>query len=153
MEKTDSTARISVPRLVRDARSTKHSERIVLIALALRVNAEKGFSCFPSYALLAKDTLLDQKTVQRAVASLEAKDLVKRRERAYSSNIFFLNVGLLQEQAAAVKAADELEKKLAENDSESPFAAPTITEGDNEGVDSEDDDEDDFQAAISGGSR
>jgi hypothetical protein len=100
-----------VLRLVRDARNTKHSERHVLNALVLRANPDKAFSCFPSIDQLADDTQLDAKTVQRSVRILGAKKIITRVERLFTSNIFFINVPLLAEQAAVVIAEEKKRRR------------------------------------------
>jgi len=115
-----------VLRLVRDARNTKHAERHVLNALVLRANPEKAFSCFPSIDQLADDTQLDGKTVQRTLKVLSDSNLIRRIERPFSSNVFFLNVPLLAEQAAKVLAA---EKKKKTEMAQSPFGEVTVPAG------------------------
>jgi len=125
MEKPKFLSNFEVLRLVRDSRSTKHSQRLVLQAMALRANPKKGYSCFPSYETLALDTLLDEKTVRRAAADLEKADLISRRDQAYSSNLFYLNVRLLQEQANMVRDAAV---KKEESTIESPFDEPLISD-------------------------
>lgn len=114
-----------VLRFVRDARSTKHAERDLLNALALRCNPKKKYIAWPSYALLAKDTLLDEITLKRAAKRLEDAGLIKRVQRQNRSNLFFLNVALLQQQAAAVKEAELMDKEEVEA---APFADPMIPE-------------------------
>ena len=93
-----------VLRLVRDARSTKGAERQLLMALVLRCNPKENFKCWPSYALLAKDVQLDPMTLKRAAKKLEDREIIKRVIRPNHSNLFFINVALLQEQAAAANA-------------------------------------------------
>jgi DNA-binding MarR family transcriptional regulator len=115
-----------VLRLVRDARSTRNAQRELLYALAMRCQPAKKFICWPSYAQLAKDTLLDETTLKRAAKRLEDADLIKRVVRPNRSNCFYLNVALLQVQAAAVKEAEEAAKLVAEEDDESPFGDPVI---------------------------
>ncbi len=111
--------------LVRDARSTGKSERALLNALALRANPEKNYVSWPSYERLERDTLLNQFTLKRAAAALEKKGIISRSVRANRSNRFFINVPLLQEQAAATKAADEAFEASLSGDEPSPFGAPS----------------------------
>jgi DNA-binding MarR family transcriptional regulator len=125
-----------VLRLVRDARSTKNADRELLYALVLRCNPAKKFIAWPSYRQLALDTCLDKVTLKRAAKRLEEAKLIKRVVRANRSNCFFVNVALLQDQAAEVKAAEAEAKKL-ETDDESPFEQPMVSEdyqGDEGGV-------------------
>jgi DNA-binding MarR family transcriptional regulator len=114
----------AVLRLIRDARSTRNADRALLMALGLRCQPAKKFLCWPSYRQLALDTQLDEVTLKRAAKRLEDAGLIKRVVRQNRSNAFFLNISLLQDQAAAVKAADEEAKKAAFEDEGSPFAQP-----------------------------
>ncbi|MEO0464940.1 MAG: helix-turn-helix domain-containing protein [Pseudomonadota bacterium] len=59
------------------------SEKSVLNALASRADSN-GF-CFPGYQRLAHDTCYCKKTIQRAVASLEKKKLIRRQQRNQSN--------------------------------------------------------------------
>jgi hypothetical protein len=122
-----------VLRLIRDARSTKHADRALLNALALRCDPRKKFACWPSYRQLALDTLLDEVTLQRAARRLEDAGLIKRTIRANRSNLFFLNIPKLIEQADSVKKAEARDADPCE----SPFEQPTLddTEDDNNGDD------------------
>ena len=127
---------ISLLWLIRDARSTKGAERQLLDALAMRCNPKQGYSCFPSYALLAKGTGLSIISLKRAAAALEKAGKIRRRTRQNKSNIFFLNIALLQEEAAAQKAADQAEREQLHADSGhepgSPFEEPAgLTKEDN----------------------
>ena len=111
-------------RLVRDARSTRNADRALLFALAMRCQPAKKFLSWPSYRQLALDTQLDEVTLKRAAKRLEDAGLLKRVVRANRSNCFFLNVELLQQQAAAIKEAEDAAKN--NDDLESPFAQPVI---------------------------
>jgi hypothetical protein len=120
-EKTSNNlSNFQVLRMIRDSRTTKHSERLLLNALALRANPAKGYRSWPSYALLSLDTMLDQKRVRRAAQALEAKNLIKRMERPNSTNLFFVNVALLAAQAEEALAQDK-KKKQEDAGIESPF--------------------------------
>jgi DNA-binding MarR family transcriptional regulator len=138
---------IGVLWLVRDARSTKGSQRELLYALALRTNPAKKFLCFPSYAQLAEDTQLDSATLKRAAKALEDKQLIKRVIRRNRSNVYFLNIPLLQEQAALAKAA-----KISKAEStETPFGDPvesSVLDGNDRP-----DNNDDLTYAVTGGTR
>jgi hypothetical protein len=92
-------------RVIRDASSTRSSQRALLNALALRCNPDKGYVTWPSYRTLSLDTLLDPATLKRAAHSLEESKLIKRGTRQNRSNLFWINTALLQKQAAAIKAA------------------------------------------------
>jgi len=97
--------------MVRDSRSTKGAQRQLLMAIAIRANAKVKYSCFPSYAQLADDAQMDQVTLRRAAAALEAKGLIKRRRRTNRSNLFFLQVLVLEGHAAEARAARTQEKQ------------------------------------------
>ena len=121
--------------LVRDARSTKGARRALLNALTLRCRPDQRYSCFPSYATLAKDTMLDPATLKRAAMALEKAGLIKRKVRRNQSNVFFINVALLMKQAAEIKAADEAAQKALQDVDEEMEAfangvATSRTEGD-----------------------
>ncbi len=106
-------------RLIREARSTEKSTRIVLNALALRANPKNRHSCWPSRPQIVIDTQLDLKTVRRALKRLEAGKLIAITKRLNQSDLYFINVALLQRQAAGNKIAkDEIP--------ECPFDEPTI---------------------------
>lgn len=115
-----------VLRLIRDARSTKHADRALLNALALRCNPHKRFVCWPSYRQLALDTLLDGVTLQRAARRLEDAGLIKRTVRANRSNLFFLNIPKLVEQAEAEKKAETQDT----DPYQSPFEQPVLDAAD-----------------------
>jgi DNA-binding MarR family transcriptional regulator len=123
-QKTDALSNFHVLRFIRDARNTKHSARIVLTALALRIDPTKHYSCFPSVDQLAADTQLEPKTVRKAIASLVAAKLVKQVDRPYTSSLFFINVQLLAELASATLAAEKEAKELQK----SPFGEVTLPE-------------------------
>ena len=76
------------------------------------------------YRQLSLDTGLDTVTLKRAAKRLEDRNLIKRAVRQNRSCLFYLNVALLQEQAEAVKAAQEAAKLAAAD--ESPFEMPTV---------------------------
>ncbi len=119
MEKEKIIWNHDILKLIRDARSTKHSDRIVLSALAIRVNPRKRHSCWPGQPLLVIDTQLDLKTVRAALDRLEANGLIARKKRFDDTDVYWINVALLQRQAAANKAMkDELP--------ECPFDEPTM---------------------------
>ena len=119
-----------VIRLVRDAQSTRNAERELMYALAMRCNPAKKFMSWPSYRMLASDTMLDQATLKRAAKRLEDQQLIKRVVRANRSNVFYLNVALLQQQAADVKAAEKVRKLAESGQDESPFADVTMVADD-----------------------
>lgn len=129
-------------RLVRDAGSTKNAKRELLHAIAMRCRPDKNFIAWPSYRLLAEDTLLDESTLKRAARALEDENLIKRVIRPNRSNCFFVNAALLQEQADKRKV--EL-KKNADREEESPFAAPVVETSEEES--------DDDSWMLSGGGR
>jgi hypothetical protein len=102
--------------LIRDARSTKGAQRELLYALALRCSPDKEYSCWPSYEKLAQDTCLSKPCLKRAAASLEAAKLIKRVVRQNHSNLFYLNVALIQEQAEHQRDADKAAREAAQFD-------------------------------------
>ena len=140
-----------VLRFVRDARSTRNAERELLAALVMRCNPAKKYMAWPSYRQLALDTQLDEATLKRAAKRLEEKGLIKRIVRANRSNVFYVNVSLLQQQAAEVKAAEEEAKEAAFDPDVSPFEDPSIPE---DYADMEYDDDSEHEGSwISGGAR
>lgn len=69
-------------------------EKFVLLCIAGR--CDQAYSCWPSYALICKETGLSRSTVMRAVGSLEEGGLllratVKRKNGSTSSNRYFLS--------------------------------------------------------------
>jgi hypothetical protein len=112
-------------RLIRDARSTKNADRDLLNALALRSQPAKNFISWPSYRQLALDTQLDEITLRRAAKRLETVKLINRVIRANRSNCFFINVPLLEKQAAAVKELEDAAKHQGP-DAKSPFGEPVM---------------------------
>jgi DNA-binding MarR family transcriptional regulator len=121
-----------VLRIVRDAQSTRGAQRALLFALAMRCQPAKKFISWPSYRQLAEDTMLDEVTLKRAAKKLEDSKLIRRQVRRNRSNIFFLNVALLQEQARDVKAAKE-KVRVADIEEIDFFPQPAV--GPDESVD------------------
>lgn len=113
--------------IVRDARSTRASDRSLLFALALRCNPAKQYVCWPTYRVLAEDTGLDEITLRRAAKRLEDAKLIKRVCRDKRSNLFFLNVPLLAQQAEANRAAGKAKQK-AKLDLTNPFGDVLLDE-------------------------
>ena len=103
----------SLLRTIRDAHSTRDAQRDLLMALAMRCNPSKGYICWPSYAQLEEDTMLNQETLKRAAKKLEDTKLIRRRKRPNHSNIFFINAPLLIQQAEERKEAKEAAKREA----------------------------------------
>ena len=115
---SDTVTVFGLLRHIRDAASTQKAERAVLNALALRCNPAKKFICWPSFATLAEDTLLDIVTVKRTIKKLVDAKLISRTVRPNRSNIYFLNFPLLVQQVADKQAAA---KKELEDSVKSPF--------------------------------
>lgn len=90
---------------IRDSQLVKGAQRSLLIALALRCDPDKNYLAWPSYGLLADDTMLDAATLKRAAKRLEELKLISRRVRANKSNRFYVNAGLI--------AATAQERRLA----------------------------------------
>ncbi|MCU1294142.1 MAG: Helix-turn-helix domain [Bryobacterales bacterium] len=111
--------------LARDARSTKGAERGLLYALLMRCRPDQNYSCFPSYRRLGIDTGYDPATLKRAAKALQDKGLIFRRTRLNRSTIFFINMAVLADQAAANRAADKAEREgaLDTNNVDLPFGA------------------------------
>jgi DNA-binding IclR family transcriptional regulator len=102
-------------RAIRDAKSTRHSSRQVLEALALRCNFPRGrFSCWPSIQTIADDVGLDPKTVRRALKTLTTSGLISRKPRHGASHVFSINYSLLCQQAAAAAAATKANEETRE---------------------------------------
>ena len=123
--------------LIRNARSTRNSQRELLYALALRCNPDRQFLCFPSYGLLAKDTGLDVATLKRAAKALEQAGIIRKVVRPNRSCVFFLNIKLLMEQAAAAKAAEDEAKQSSLTAFTSPFGDVNATQDEENAADSE----------------
>jgi hypothetical protein len=131
-------------RCIRDARSTKNASRIVLTALALRCNPSKKFVCWPSYSMLADDTMLDVVTVKRVIRKLVQSELISKTRRPNRSSLYFINVPLLLKQAAEKQSESQqvdvpvdspfgdvtlpadLDKGYLEGESEYPVATPDL---------------------------
>ena len=99
------------------------------MALALRCNPKKRYSCWPSYRQLALDTGLHEVTLKAAAADLEEANLVKRVTRRNRSNIFFLNIAKLEEQADAVRKAEAEARVKRAAEEENPFGVPDFEDG------------------------
>jgi DNA-binding MarR family transcriptional regulator len=109
----------------RNAGSTRGAQRELLYALILRCRKEAKYAAFPGYKLLAEDTGLHPITLKRAAAALIKAGIIKRHVRPNRSNMWFINVSLLQEQAAAREAEREERKRASQVDDESaPFPEP-----------------------------
>jgi hypothetical protein len=109
----------------RDAGSTRGAERELLYALILRCRKEVKYAAFPGYALLAGDTGLHPITLKRAAAGLIKAGIIRRHVRPNRSNMWYINVALLQEQAEARKAErKERQKRLQADDESAPFPEP-----------------------------
>ena len=93
--------------LVRESQSTRGAQRTLLSALALRSNPKNSNCCWPSYKTLAWDTRLDVITLRRAAAALERAGLITRHQRQLRSNIFRLNIPVLEKHAAEGRALRE----------------------------------------------
>ncbi len=127
--------------MIRDAATTRGAQRALLNAIALRCRAEQQYSAYPSYACLAEDTLLDQKTLRRAARALEAAGLISRKGRGNHTNRFYLNVSLLKTQADDAKTRRQAEKaaREASKNSTSPFVLIAKETGQSVPVDSDED--------------
>jgi DNA-binding MarR family transcriptional regulator len=103
---------------IRDARLVRNAENQLVMALAMRCNPTKGYTCFPSYSLLAKDTGCNINTLKKAAAELERKGLIRRRTRKSKANVFAICVDQFLEPAAIQRAADRAEKEEFEDDND-----------------------------------
>ncbi|RRA49166.1 helix-turn-helix domain-containing protein [Acidipila sp. EB88] len=94
-------------------------ERSVLLELAHSANASEGFSCYPSYATIARYTGLSEATCRLAVRGLESKKLVRRIFRGKQSNRFVVNYrhimaqGQLARLVLKAEAAEAKRKRQA----------------------------------------
>jgi len=120
-------------RLIELTTSTKSSERTLLVCLALHADMNKRYVCWPSYDTLAKWTQLHPTTLRLAAAGLEDKELIRRVERPYTTNLFFINVERILAEVAEIrkvegdKLAEEIDQ-IADGSAGSPQAAPTDEE-------------------------
>lgn len=122
-------------RIIRDAHSTRDAQRELLMALAMRCNPSKGYICWPSYAQLAEDTMLNQETLKRAAKKLEETKLIRRRKRPNHSNIFFINAPLLIQQAEERKEEKETAKRAAAGAGEAEAGSFVEIEGEKHDTD------------------
>jgi hypothetical protein len=81
---------------IRDGKVGKASARHVMIALCMRANALKNFTCYPSYAQIMEDSVVCRSTVKSAVRDLEQAGWIKRKTRGRKSNLFYINVHQLK---------------------------------------------------------
>ena len=109
--------------MARDAGNTQAADRALLYSLILRSNVNKQYSCFPSYSQSAEDTGLHLVTCKKAARKLERLNLISRKGRGSRSNIFFINVGLLEQLAGAAREKKSAERAVrkALSDHSSPF--------------------------------
>src|SRR5689334_11875872 len=113
---------------IRDSRLVeKPSELNLLFCLALRADARKQYSCFPSYATLSKDTCLHPSTIQEGAQRLESIGLIQRKVRRPHSNLWFLNVVKIKEAADKNRLIEKADKEDFENP-KSPFDQPAFDE-------------------------
>lgn len=63
-------------------------EKSVLIALAYRDNHDEPHGCYPSIPRIAKDCGISERTVQRSIAFLESKKLVRLHRRDNRSTFY-----------------------------------------------------------------
>jgi hypothetical protein len=105
---------VHLPLAVRDAHPVTGAPLVLLLALALRAKTSNDFrrcSCFPAYAMLAKDTGLSIKTLKRAANELEQRGLIHRDTRMKRSNIWHVNAikiwAMARAEHAKEVAADE----------------------------------------------
>ena len=107
----------------RDAQLTKGAQQSLLYHLILRCDPKKDYSCFPSFELLCADTGLDMTTVKRAARELTKKGLISRVVRPNRSNLWYVNVKLLQEAAGSKRSARADDKAAKQS---CPFEPPVI---------------------------
>jgi DNA-binding transcriptional regulator YhcF (GntR family) len=99
---------------IRDSRCTRNANRQLLDALGMRCNPAKGYTCWPSYELLAKDTGCNVATLKKAAAALEKMGLIRRRQRRNKSNIFVLNIDKILQLAETKRAEDRAKQDVIE---------------------------------------
>ena len=150
MSKKSSHSAFGLALALQASRSTKGAQRTLLMALILRCNPDKGYTCWPSYRRLADDTQLDEITLRRAAKQLEEKGLIRRKQRTMKSNIFVVNADVLLRHAAEAQEArnQELAEMLG------PDLAGSLTTDDVAASEEETDDVDsaaDLLALVTGG--
>jgi DNA-binding MarR family transcriptional regulator len=94
----------------------KGAARPLLQAIILRANQQKRYSCFPSYETLAADCNMDAKTLKRAAKVLEDAGLIRRHVRRNRSNLFVVNVDLIQQEHVKHKAKRDAERQARERE-------------------------------------
>ena len=119
--KNPTLSTFEVIHLIRQTTTTKGAERMLLLMLATRCRPTQDYVAWPSYQQLALDAQYDEVTLRRAARLLAEKKLIAIQTRGSRTNLFFLNVDLLQEQAAAEQALQRAEKALRVAKIRSPF--------------------------------
>lgn len=107
----------------RDSQLTTGASQSLLYHLILRCDLA-DHSCYPSLALLVRDTGLGLSTVRTAARDLQTRKIVRRVTRYKHSTIWYVNVRLLQETAEANRTQWAAQDPAKQKDKGSPFEAP-----------------------------
>jgi len=84
----------------RRKRVLSHADYILLMTIIMRLKpSEKGYSCFPSIRRLAAETGLSLAQIDASKKHLREEFLLDWKRRYNGSNIWYVNVELLQELA------------------------------------------------------
>jgi len=117
--KTELPSTMQVLRWARDLQgptAPKGAARLLLQAIILRANQNSKYSCFPSYQTLAADCNMDAKTLKRAAKVLEDAGLIRRHVRRNRSNLFVVNVGLIQQEHIKREVERKAEREARERE-------------------------------------
>ncbi len=94
----------SLLRDIRDCRIATSTDLLVLDKIALRLNfKEETLSCHPSYRKLKEDTRLAISTIKASVGRLKKRGYLKVRNRANTSNVFYVQYDFIAAEAAQVR--------------------------------------------------
>jgi Helix-turn-helix domain len=107
---------------LRDSRLAKGTDRAVLYTLNSRVRPEDRYSCFLSLDSIANDAGLNVKTVKRSIDRLAEANLLQKVQRFDNSNVYYLNVARMQDEAEKNRARVAAEKEQEE----CAFAPPRV---------------------------
>lgn len=112
---------------LRDSHLAGGTDLAVLYTLNSRVRPADRYSCYPSLDSIAADTGLNVKTVKRSIDRLQEANLLQKVQRYDNSNVYYLNVALLQEEAEKNRTKAAAEKEQDECTFALPRVAPKTT--------------------------
>ncbi|MBV8438513.1 MAG: hypothetical protein JOY95_13475 [Silvibacterium sp.] len=102
------------PKKRRQTRIT-HADYILLMTLIMRINPDKSYSAFPSIRTLTAETGLSLAQIDGSKKRLRDLNLLDWR-RGYKSNIYYVNVQLLQEMSEKRNEREKRERRESEEE-------------------------------------